>query len=86
MRTQPYMRVAAKSAPSKGNLSESHNAGGRHTRSASSESMALHATMTARSVKHIAQIAVTQPTSRSFLRLPRDSMGNLLTGSCGKST
>ena len=47
------------------------------TRSASSESMALHATMTARRVKQAAQIAVTQPTSRSFLRLPRDSIGNL---------
>ena len=48
-----------------------------HTRSASAESMALHATMTARRVKHAAQMAVTQPTSRSFLRLPRDSIGNL---------
>ena len=52
---------------------------GRHTKSASSESMALQATMTARRVKHAAQIAVTQPTSRSFLRLPRDSIGNLQT-------
>ena len=52
---------------------------GRHTKSASAESMALHATMTARRVKHAAQIAVTQPTSRSFLRLPRDSIGNLQT-------
>ena len=50
---------------------------GRHTKSASAESMALHATMTALRVKHAAQIAVTQPTSRSFLRLPRDSIGNL---------
>ena len=36
--------------------------------------------MTARSVKQAAQMAVTHPTSRSFLRRPRDSIGNLRLG------
>ena len=47
------------------------------SRSASAESNADQATMSARSVKQAAQIAVTHPTSRSFLRRPRDSIGNL---------
>ena len=47
------------------------------SKSASAESNADQATMTARSVKQAAQMAVTQPTSRSFLRRPRDSIGNL---------
>ena len=40
-------------------------------------SMAAQATMSARSVKQVAQMAVTKPTSLSFLRRPRLSMGNL---------
>ena len=39
--------------------------------------MAAQATMIALSVKQVAQIAVTKPTSLSFFLLPRLSIGNL---------